>query len=50
VSLSETGIHRRALAFGGRPGGYALLQQFSKINISLTIESMQNNGGLFYLV
>jgi len=28
------------LAFGGEPGGYVLIQQFSKINISLTIESI----------
>jgi len=25
------------LAFGGEPGGYVLIQRFSKINISLTI-------------
>jgi len=37
VSLSGAGVHRRALAFGGGLGGYALIQQFSKINISLTI-------------
>jgi len=39
------------LAFGDRPGGYALIQRFSKINISLIIESIaQNSKGLFYLV
>jgi len=34
------GVHRRALAFGSRPGEYVLIQRFSKINISLTIESI----------
>jgi len=37
---SEAGVHRRAFAFGGGPGRYALIQRFSKINISLTIESI----------
>jgi len=33
-------VHRRVLAFDGGPGGYALIQRFLKINISLTIESI----------
>jgi len=40
ISLSETGIHRGTLAFGGGPDGYVLIQRFSKINISLTFESI----------
>jgi len=36
VILSGAGIHRQALAFVDGPNGYALIQRFSKINISLT--------------
>jgi len=35
MSLSGASVHRRALAFR-EPGGYAFIQRFSKINISLT--------------
>jgi len=40
VSLSGAGVHRRALAFSGESNRYALIQQFSKNNISLIIESI----------
>jgi len=30
------GVHHQALAFGGESSGYALIQRFSKINISLS--------------
>jgi len=36
--LKRTFCFSYALAFGGGPDGYALIQRFSKINISLTIE------------
>jgi len=37
--IFQRGGHCQALAFGGKPGGYVLIQRFSKINISL-IESI----------
>jgi len=44
-------VYRRALAFGDGPHRYILIQRFSKINILLTIDQLQNSRErLFYLV